>query len=198
MTALHNTCQALYSGECRGALVAGTNLILAPQVTVPSQECVRALSPDGICKTFDAEADGYARGEAVNAIFIKKLEDAIQDGDPIRAVIRATAINSDGKPEREGVPRADGQEQLIRSAYAKTQIQDVNETAFIECHGTGTQKGDLAGAKAITRIFDKGVHVGSARGPSGFLHDADLYNRSNRTLVIPRALRVLPALSRLS
>lgn len=90
LVALHEACQAIYTGECESAIVAGTSLFPSPTMAIALSE-QGVLSPTGSCKTFDAKADGYARGEAINAVFIKKLEDAIRDGDPIRGVVRATA-----------------------------------------------------------------------------------------------------------
>lgn len=117
---------------------------------------------DGICKTFDADADGYGRGEAVNAIFIKRLDDALRDGDPIQAVIRGTSANNDGRAEGEDVPRRDRKEQLIRKAHGDAQITDMNQTDYIECHGSGTQKGDITEVTAIGNVFERGIIVGSA------------------------------------
>jgi acyl transferase domain-containing protein len=120
------------------------------------------LSPDGVCRTFDANANGYARGEAVNAVYIKTLDKAIADGDPIRAVIRATSANHDGRTPKILAPDIDSQERLIRRAYERAQIDDIAETAFVECHGTGTKRGDMVEATAIARTFQPhGVHIGS-------------------------------------
>ena len=120
------------------------------------------LSPSGHCKTFDASADGYARGEAVNAIYIKTLDQALKDGDRIRAVIRSTSANFDGKTEKIFTPRADSQERLIRQAYRRAQIQDICQTAFFECHGTGTKAGDVAETSAVANIFHpEGVYIGA-------------------------------------
>lgn len=120
-----------------------------------------ALSADGLCKSFDAAADGYGRGEAVNAILIKKLDDAIRDGDPIRAVIRSTSVNSDGKSHTITSPNPQSQEQLIRQTYEKARITDMSKTAFVECHGTGTMRGDTIEASVIGRMFDKGMYMGT-------------------------------------
>ncbi|KAF7551441.1 hypothetical protein G7Z17_g5025 [Cylindrodendrum hubeiense] len=122
------------------------------------------LSSSGSCKTFDAGADGYSRGEAINAILIKPLEDAIRDGDPIRAVIRSTAINSSGKTAHISYPSVDAQEALIRMAYKAAGIDDFSQTPFIECHGTGTRTGDPIEAAAIARVFGgHGVYMGSVK-----------------------------------
>src|SRR5436190_21468877 len=96
MICLHLACEALYKGECCAAIVGGTSLVLYPAMTIAMCEQI-ALSPDASCMTFDAKANGYARADAVNAIYIKKLDDAIRDGNPIRAVIRSTSSNCDGK-----------------------------------------------------------------------------------------------------
>jgi acyl transferase domain-containing protein len=160
MTALHHACQAVESGECALAVVAGVNLILTP-TTSTSISAYGALSPDGLCKTFDSSADGYGRGEGVNAILIKRLDLALQKEDPVRAVIRATAINSDGNSPMVGVPRPESQEILIRRAYEKAGIDDLSKTGFFECHGTGTQKGDVVETSVIAKVFEKGILMGS-------------------------------------
>lgn len=96
------------------------------------------LSPEGICRTFDARADGYARGEAVSAIYIKRLEDAVRDGDPIRAIIRATCISNDGKTPGLTAPDSISHANIIRKTYQLAGIDDISKTAMVECHGTGT------------------------------------------------------------
>jgi acyl transferase domain-containing protein len=125
------------------------------------------LSPDGSCKTFSADANGYARGEAISAIFIKPLADAIDDGNPVRAVIRATASMNDGKGTASGisVPNDIVQEAMIRRAYELAGITDYSKTAFVECHGTGTSIGDPIEARAVGRVFGPsgGVHIGSVK-----------------------------------
>lgn len=164
MVALHEACQALYSGSCSSAVVAGTNMLLTPSTSVDMSENM-VLSPDGYCKVFDASADGYSRGEAVNAIFVKPLDQAIADGDNIRAIIRGTSANYDGRSAKIFAPDVKSQEQLIRDAYSRAQIRDISQTAFVECHGTGTQVGDLVETTAIARAFEgKGVFIGSVRG----------------------------------
>lgn len=90
------------------------------------------LSPTGSCKTFDAAADGYARGEAINAIYVKKLSSAIRNGDPIRAVIRATATNCDGKTPSIAYPSSKTHEKMMRRAYQVAQLRDLSQTAFVE------------------------------------------------------------------
>lgn len=161
LVGLHEACQALYSGECEGAVVAGSSLFLSPTMTIALAE-QGVLSPTGSCKTFDAKADGYARGEAINAVYIKKLDDALRDGDPIRAVIRGTAANFDGKTVGITNPNADAHEALMRRAYQTAGIPP-SETAFVECHGTGTNVGDPTETTAVGKVFGskKGLYIGS-------------------------------------
>lgn len=160
MVALHEACQALYSGECSSAIVGGANLILTPTLHM-NLAASGVLSPDGVCKTFDASADGFGRGEAVNAILLKPLDQAMQNGDEIRAVIRSTAANNDGRTLILSTPSAHAQEDLIRHAYHKAGINEFDETAYFECHGTGTMAGDTAEMSAVANVFRKGIHVGS-------------------------------------
>jgi acyl transferase domain-containing protein len=139
---------------------------MAPGMTIAMTE-QGVLSPDGSCKTFSSDANGYARGEAISAIFVKPLRDAIRDGNPIRAVIRSTASNSDGRGTAGGiqVPNDIAQETLIRRAYKSAGISDYSQTAFVECHGTGTAIGDPIETKAVGRVFGPsgGVYIGSVK-----------------------------------
>ncbi|KAL3607011.1 polyketide synthase pks11 [Fusarium poae] len=166
LIALHEACLALSRGDCEGAIVGGANLIMAPGMTVAMTE-QGVLSPDGSCKTFSADANGYARGEAISAIFVKPLRNAVRDGNPIRAVIRSTASNSDGRGTAGGiqVPNDIAQETLIRRAYKMAGINDYSQTAFVECHGTGTAIGDPIETKAVGRVFGPsgGVLIGSVK-----------------------------------
>jgi acyl transferase domain-containing protein len=161
LISLHLACQALNNGDCSSAIVGGTNLIMSPTMTIAMCE-QGVLSPTGRCKTFDADADGYVRGEAINAICIKKLSDAIRDNDPIRAVIRATASNCDGKTPGISCPNSESHEAMIRQAYQIAQLNNFSETAFVECHGTGTSIGDPLETHAVANVFgDSGVYIGS-------------------------------------
>ena len=165
MICLHMACQALHNADCSSAIVGGANMIMSPTMSISMAE-QGVLSSDGSCKTFDASADGYSRGEAINAIYIKKLSDAIKDGDPIRAIIRSTSTNGDGKTHGISLPSAESHELLIRRAYEATNL-DVCETAFIECHGTGTAIGDPLETQAVARVFgDSDVYIGSVNSDS--------------------------------
>ena len=162
LMALHAACQALYAGDCSSAVVGGCNLILSPRMTTTMSE-LGVLSPQGNCRSFDARADGYARGEAVNAIHIKNLSHALRDGDPIRSVIRSVCINSDGPRTPLYIPSPESHELLIRRSHQLAGITDLSQTAMIECHGTGTMVGDIREGRAVAKVFGElgGVLIGS-------------------------------------
>lgn len=163
LVALNEACSGINRGDCKSAIVGGVNLILAPAMTQAMQE-QGVLSVDGSCKTFSADANGYARGEAVTAIFIKPLADAVRDGNPVHAVVRATSHNVDGKTPTLSQPSTDVQEALMRRAYKVAGIDDFSATAMVECHGTGTAIGDPIEVNAVARIFgEKGVLIGSVK-----------------------------------
>ncbi|KAJ5918606.1 Fum1p [Penicillium verhagenii] len=183
LVGLHEACQAIYSGECSSAIVGGTNLIFSPTMTTTMSDNM-VLSPSGMCRTFDEKADGYGRGEAINAIYIKPLRDAIKNKDPVRGVIRATSTNCDGHTPSITTPGSISQERLIRKAYAKAKIADITQTAFFECHGTGTIAGDTAETSVVAKIFEeKGTIVGSVKPNVGHSEGA-----SGVTSVIKAAL----------
>ncbi|PYI23450.1 putative polyketide synthase [Aspergillus violaceofuscus CBS 115571] len=163
MMALHEACQALYSGLCSSAIVAGTNLILSPTMMTSMSENL-VISPSGMCRSFDNAADGYGRGEAVNAIYVKVLSDAVKNHDPIRAVIRATATNSDGKTPNITTPGVHSQGSLIDTTYRRAGNISLSDTGYFECHGTGTQVGDAAEVSVIAELFGKkGITIGSVK-----------------------------------
>ncbi|KAE8140674.1 thiolase-like protein [Aspergillus pseudotamarii] len=126
------------------------------------------ISESGMCRSFDESADGYGRGEAINAIYIKRLDDAIRaNDDPIHGIIRGTASNSDGWKPVFTAPDLLSQESLIRAAYRIANISDISKTAYFECHGTGTAVGDSVELSAIARVTKGGsVSIGSVSFPS--------------------------------
>ncbi|KAK7756196.1 Type I Iterative PKS [Diatrype stigma] len=113
------------------------------------------LSPTSTCHTFDASADGYGRAEGAGALYVKRLSDAIRDADPIRGIIRATAVNTNGKVEGMGIthPSGKNQERVVRTAYEKAGL-DPQCTAYAELHGTGTPVGDPIEVRAISRALN--------------------------------------------
>ena len=169
---LNEACMAISRGDCESALVGGVNLIMAPGMTTAMSE-QGVLSKDGSCKTFSADANGYGRGEAITAIYVKPLSDAIRDGNPIRAVIRSTSTNVDGKTPGMSCPSTDAQEALMRRAYKVAGITDCGLTAMVECHGTGTPIGDPIEANAVARVFgESGVYIGSIKPNLGHAEGA--------------------------
>ncbi|KAK1975937.1 hypothetical protein LZ30DRAFT_667738 [Colletotrichum cereale] len=170
---LHQACHALIHGDCEAAVVAGTSIIYSPTLTATMNEH-NVLSPSGTCKAFDAEADGFVRGEAVVAVYVKRLCDAVRDGDPIRSVVLSTASNSSGKSSTMTAPSPIAQEELIRRAHSVAGIKDFSKTAMIECHGTGTPVGDPIEAEAVGRVFGEhgGVYIGSVKTNIGHVEGA--------------------------
>lgn len=161
LISLHEACLGLYNGDCCGAIFAGTNMILSPFMSL-SMTGQGGLSPTGSSKPFDASADGYSRGEAINVVYIKLLDDAVRDGDPIRAVIRSTAINCDGRLGGLLHPSVECHEAVLRRAYQVAGIDDFCQTAYIECHGTGTPVGDPVETSAVANVFGASrIHIGS-------------------------------------
>ncbi|KAI1424281.1 hypothetical protein F5Y12DRAFT_753061 [Xylaria sp. FL1777] len=152
--ALHNACHALRNRDCDAAIVGGVNLILTVDQHMNTAK-LGVLSPTSTCHTFDVSADGYGRAEGAGALFVKRLSDAIRDGDPIRGVVRATAVNTNGKIEGMGIthPGIEGQERVVRMAYQKANL-DPNLTAYAELHGTGTPVGDPIEVEAISRAMN--------------------------------------------
>ncbi|KAB8228276.1 polyketide synthase fgnA [Aspergillus alliaceus] len=162
LVALHEACRALQAGDVSGAIVGGTSLILAPTLT-SNFFGEGILSPEGSCKTFDESADGFARAEGITAIYVKRLDDALRDGNPIRAIIRGTGSNSDGRSMGIMSPSAEAHEALMRQVYDHSGL-DPCETAFVECHGTGTATGDPIETKAVGNVFgEQGVYIGSVK-----------------------------------
>ncbi|OAA40092.1 Beta-ketoacyl synthase [Beauveria brongniartii RCEF 3172] len=155
MYALHLAVTAIRNDDCDAAIVAGANVILGPDNQLFTTK-LGAVSPTSRCHTFDAAADGYSRAEGFGAIYLKKLSDAVAAGDPIRAVIRGTSFNANGKTGGISHPSPDGQEAVIRQAYKAAGGLNPDETGYAECHGTGTPVGDPIEVSAIGRVFSPG------------------------------------------
>ena len=153
--AMHNACNALRNDECTAAVVAGTNLVLTVDQHMNTAK-LGVLSPTSTCHTFDESADGYGRADAVGAVYLKRLSDAVRDGDPIRAVIRSSAVNSNGKAPAVGIthPNKQGQVDVIRHAYHRGGELDPRLTGYFECHGTGTAIGDPLEVHAVSKAMN--------------------------------------------
>ncbi|TVY85299.1 Reducing polyketide synthase DEP5 [Lachnellula suecica] len=154
--ALHNACNALRNKEAEGAIVGGVNLIITVDQHMNTAK-LGVLSPTSTCHTFDESADGYGRADAVGAVYLKRLSDAIRDGDPIRGVIRSSAVNSNGKVPAVGIthPNRDGQADVIAHAYKRGGNLDPRLTGYFECHGTGTAIGDPLEVHAVSMAMNQ-------------------------------------------
>ncbi|WP_082022569.1 type I polyketide synthase [Mycolicibacterium setense] len=176
LVAIHQACQALTLGECDLALAGGANVLLTP-ATMITFSSAHMLAPDGRCKTFDAAADGYVRGEGCGVIVIKRLEDAVRDGDRIRAVIRGSAINQDGASGGLTVPNGVAQQRVISAALKRAGVKP-SEVDYLEAHGTGTSLGDPIEAQAAGAVLgagreaDRPLLIGSAKTNIGHLEAA--------------------------
>lgn len=169
--ALHQALQTIRLGETDSAIVTGASIFLDPRLSVNIATSM-ALSPDGFCRTFDAGANGFGRAEGVCCLYIKRLDKALTDGNPIRAIIRASASNSDGRGPARFVPSPVSQEVLIRQAYRSASLS-FNDTTVVECHGTGTPVGDRQEVAAIARCFgERGVYIGSVKTNLGHAEGA--------------------------
>ncbi|MFG1954464.1 type I polyketide synthase, partial [Micromonospora sp. NPDC048830] len=176
LVAVHLACRSLRSGESDLALAGGVHLMLTPQGSIYLSR-TRALSPDGRCKTFDASADGYGRGEGCGVVVLKRLSDARRDGDRVLAVVRGSAVNHDGPSSGLTVPNGLAQQELIRSALADAGVEP-GEVDYVEAHGTGTPLGDpievdaLAGALGRGRAAGRPLLLGSVKTNIGHLEAA--------------------------
>ncbi|KAJ5356106.1 Acyl transferase/acyl hydrolase/lysophospholipase [Penicillium concentricum] len=149
--ALHSACLALDARDCDAAVVAAANLIQSPEQQMIAVKA-GILSPDSICHTFDESANGYGRAEGVSAVYLKRLSDALRDGDPIRSIIRGTSVNGNGRTPGIVQPSVEGQKAVIRAAYRRAGLEP-GDTDYIEAHGTGTKVGDPMEVKAIADVF---------------------------------------------
>lgn len=151
---LDMACRYLQTGEINSAIVAGANIYLSPEHVMDHYMGANGTaSLSGKCHTFDAKADGYIKAEAVNMLYLKRLDDAIRDKDPIRAVIRGSATNSDGRTVGIASPDSEAQARVTRQAYANAGISDLSTTSYVEFHGTGTRAGDGIEANGVASVF---------------------------------------------
>lgn len=151
LVAVHLACQSLRVRECDLALAGGVNVILAPQMHIGFSRA-HMLAPDGRCKTFDQAADGYVRSEGCAVVVLKRLQDAIEEGDRILAIVRGSAVNHDGRSAGLTAPSSQAQSALLREAYRNAEVA-VEEVGMIEAHGTGTSLGDPIEMEALGEVF---------------------------------------------
>ncbi|HEV2639971.1 MAG TPA: SDR family NAD(P)-dependent oxidoreductase [Actinocrinis sp.] len=176
LVAVHQACESLRAGECTAALAGGVNLNLALD-TALALAAAGALSPDGRCRTFDARADGYVRGEGGGLVLLKPLDRALADGDRVRAVIRGNAVNNGSAAAGLTIPEADAQREVIELAHRRSGLA-APDVDYVELHGTGTAVGDPVEAAALgaalgeRRPADRPLRVGSVKTNIGHLEAA--------------------------
>ena len=176
LVAIHLACQSLRGRETDVALAGGVNVLLSPELTITMCK-FHALSPDGRCKTFDASADGFGQGEGCGMIVLKRLSDAVTDGDNVIAVIRGSAVNHDGPSGGLTVPSSQAQRTVVGEALANAGL-DPNAIGFVEAHGTGTSLGDPIELRALGEVFapsraaERPLVVGSVKTNIGHLESA--------------------------
>lgn len=151
LVAIHLACQSLRNGESDLAIAGGVSLILTPEVTISLSKW-GFMAADGRCKTFDARADGFVRGEGCGVIVLKRLSDALADDDRIYALVRGSAVNQDGRSTVLTAPNGLAQQAVIRQAIENAHIQP-EDVSCIEAHGTGTSLGDPIEVEALTATY---------------------------------------------
>ncbi|MFE9422259.1 SDR family NAD(P)-dependent oxidoreductase [Kitasatospora sp. NPDC006697] len=175
LVAVHLARQALRRGECDLAIAGGVNLVLSPRSTRLVEQ-TRSLAPDGLCKSFDARANGFTRGEGAGVVVLKRLADAVRDGDRVHAVIRGSAVNQDGRSTGFTAPNVLAQIALIEAALADAELTPA-DLGLIEAHGTGTALGDPIEMEALLAALGRrnggaALHVGSVKANLGHLESA--------------------------
>ncbi|MFC9327396.1 SDR family NAD(P)-dependent oxidoreductase [Kitasatospora sp. NPDC057015] len=175
LVALHLARQALRRGECDTALVGGVNLVLSPRSTRMVQQ-TRSLAPDGLCKPFDARANGFTRGEGAGVLVLRRLADAVRDGDRVHAVVHGSAVNQDGRSSGFTAPNVLAQTALIEAALADAGLVPA-DIGLVEAHGTGTSLGDPIEMEALAAALGRRngrapLHVGSVKANLGHLEAA--------------------------
>jgi len=177
LTAVHLACQSLLNGESDLALAGGVNLLLSPKLTVTFSQA-RMMASDGRCKTFDARADGYVRGEGCGIVVLKRLSDALRDGDNVLAVVRGSAVNHDGRSNGLTAPNGPSQQAVIRQALQDAGVSPA-QLSYVEAHGTGTRLGDPIEIHSLSAVMedeapspDQACLVGSVKTNVGHLEAA--------------------------
>ncbi|MCA0456386.1 MAG: type I polyketide synthase [Chloroflexi bacterium] len=176
LVAIHLAMQSLRNGETNMAIAGGVNALLVPENFV----CFAGwgmMAPDGRCKTFDASADGFVRGEGCGILVLKRLSDAIADGNHIHAILRGSAVNQDGRSSGLTVPNGPAQQEVVRKALKNARVNPA-DVSYVEAHGTGTSLGDpieveaLGAALGENRPSDQPLVIGSVKTNLGHLESA--------------------------
>ena len=176
LAAVHLACQSLRSDECGLALAGGVNLILAPENSI-YMSTTRMFAADGRCKPFDARADGFVRGEGCGVVALRRLYDAIADGDRVHAVILGSAMNQDGRSAGLTAPNPAAQRAVVGAALRRAGVTP-DEVGLVETHGTGTALGDPIEVEALAEVFGgprpdgRGCALGAVKSNLGHLEAA--------------------------
>jgi phthiocerol/phenolphthiocerol synthesis type-I polyketide synthase E len=176
LVAVHFACQQLRSGECDLALAGGVNLMLVPDLSAAYAR-LGLLAADGRCKAFDARADGFVRGEGCGVVVLKRLSDALADGDPVRAVVRGSAVNQDGRSNGIVAPNGLAQQEVFRQALESAGVA-AGRLGYVEAHGAGTAMGDVIEVEALAAVLgaaaaaDEPCVLGSVKTNIGHLEAA--------------------------
>ena len=198
LTALHLACASLWRQECDRAIVGGVNLILNPSTWVAFSG-MSALSKDGLCKAFDASADGFVRSEGVGVVLIKPLSQAVKNGDRVYACIRSVGVNQDGRTPGIAVPDQNAHEQLIKDTCARAGLLP-SQIDFVEAHGTGTAVGDPIEGNGLGLVLgagrppDRPLVVGACKTNIGHLESASGIASLIKTALVLRHRTVPPNL----
>lgn len=176
LTAVHVACEHILAGRCKTAMAGGVTVMITPDGFIGFSQA-GMLSPEGKCKAFDASANGFVRGEGAGMVLMKRLSDAIADGDRIHAVILGSAVNQDGHTNGISLPSPDAQARLVRDACADAGVKP-SQIGYVEAHGTGTAVGDPIEAHALgealcaDRAADAPLIIGSVKTNLGHLETA--------------------------
>lgn len=176
LVAIHLACKSLYAGESDLALAAGVNVVITPAVT-RSLDAAEAMSQSGACRAFDAGADGFVRGEGCGVVVLKRLSEALRDGNRVMAVVRGSSINQDGRSNGLMAPNPGAQTAVLRAACADAGV-DPAAVDYVEAHGTGTLLGDPIEARGLGSVYGRGrapdspLLIGSVKTNLGHLEAA--------------------------
>src|ERR1700736_3054601 len=176
LTAVHLACEQILAGRCKAAIAGGATVLISPDGFIGFSQA-GMLSPEGKCKAFDASANGFVRSEGAGVVLMKRLSDALADGDPIYAVLVGSAMNQDGDTNGISLPSLEAQARLVREACADAGILP-SQIGYVEAHGTGTAVGDpieahaLAEALCAGRTDETALVIGSAKTNLGHLETA--------------------------
>lgn len=196
LVAIHSACQSLRAGESNVAIAGGVNVMASVETTIALSRA-RMMATDGRCKTFDDTADGFVRAEGCGVLVLKRLDDALRDGDRIHAVLRGSAVGQDGRSTGLTVPNGAAQEQVIRDALAQGGLEPA-DIDLIEAHGTGTSLGDPIELRALSAVFGgeraTSLVVGSVKTNVGHLEAAAGVAGLIKAILAIREARIPPHL----